>query len=209
MYIPSSVKCLIMAFAHFYIGLFCYYWVLSVLCIFWIPLFVFCKYFLSVHCLSFHSRKNFFCKAVLNFNGAQLISILCHGVFGVVSKNSSLNSCYLLEVIHFCILHLALWYISVNFCEKCLNSFSHRWMFSCSSTIRWEDYPFSIGWLFALIKLKSIRVSQKNFLSRQAFVKKNRMFLVQQGGYFPPARARNMEVFLLMFTLRICLGSWR
>ena len=59
--IYSLRRSLFRSFAHFKIRLFSYWWVLIVLCIFWIPALyqiVFCRYFLPVCGLSFHSLNS-------------------------------------------------------------------------------------------------------------------------------------------------------
>lgn len=96
--ISSLVRiCLFSSFARFLIEVFVFL-LLRVLCIYWIQVLsaVFCKYFLSVCGLSFHSLSSVFHKGkIFNFNEAPLnhfFPFMCHAfglcAFGVVSKNT-------------------------------------------------------------------------------------------------------------------------
>jgi len=80
-------------FVHFYIGLFSYYWLLSVFNIYCIlvPYQVcICKYFLSETCLQF--LNNAFWRGAFNFDTVQFINFFFNGsCFWYVSKVSLLN----------------------------------------------------------------------------------------------------------------------
>lgn len=80
-------------FCPFFNCLFCYYWDFTVLSLFGYKSFsrnVFCKYFLSVCDLPFHSLSSVFCRAdVFNFNIVQLTNFF--SCIGIVSKNSWQN----------------------------------------------------------------------------------------------------------------------
>ena len=110
--------------------------------------------------MSSHSLDIVFYRAkVLNFNEFQLISYFFQGscLWCCIYKDTTVPKVsyvfsYIIfqEFCKFCILHLGLWSILINFCGEHKTFVRHVIFFSCiwissySSTICWKDYLCSI-----------------------------------------------------------------